>query len=105
MSGIYRIDIPELIDEKMSQWEITPEMLQMVDDRLRNDLKTDPSKHLRRVIAPWGERLNLFTFKLSDPFWEHVSYTFMFHLTYSEDETSLVIVECGYLRTDLKPGS
>ena len=87
----------------MSEWEIPADVRQQMESKLANELPADPSQHLVACNAPWGERLNLYTFSILDAGPPNRKYTFMFHVVYSEDEKYLDIVECGFIAIGAKP--
>jgi hypothetical protein len=98
----YQIRIPDSIDSKMSAWDLPADIRRLMEERLRDDLATDPLNKLVRCTAPWDERLNLFAFTLpgSEP---HIKHMFMFHFVYGEAEQSLDMVECGYIFLNQRP--
>ena len=96
MGEPFRIQVPERIDAKVSDWNLPATFIERMWQRLKNDLGENPGGKLRTVNTPWGQRLNLYTFTLQDSGEPPITYTFMFHFKYSEDETSLIVVECGY---------
>jgi hypothetical protein len=95
----YSIEIPHSIDESIKEWEIPQSVRDGMYEKLKTDLAQSPADHLRQVNAPWNERLNMFCFTLPDPDDARSTYTFTFHLTYSEDERSLRVVDFGYQKT------
>jgi hypothetical protein len=101
----YRIRIPDAIDAKMSAWGLPTVILHLMEDKLRDDLAIDPINKSHRVIAPWEEVLNLFTFTIPDASEPNVVHQFMFHFFYGQDEQSLVVADCGYSRIEKLPPS
>ena len=97
MSQLFRIHVPARIDKKAAAWGLSAAFLGRVWKKVKTDLADDPASKLKAVIAPWGERLNMYTFNLSDPRKAAVTHTFMFHFKYTPDETGLIVVECGHL--------
>ena len=67
VSDNYRIRVPESIDAKMSAWDLPADIRRSMEDRLRSVLTINSSAHLKKCIAPWGERLNLYSFTLPSP--------------------------------------
>ena len=102
MSDRYQIRIPATIDAKMSAWDVPNAVLQSALDHVRDELAADPVQHLRPAVAPWGERLNLYTTAVIHPDHAQSRYLFMFHVQYGADESSLNVVDCGYLKTDVQ---
>jgi hypothetical protein len=98
----FQIHIPEIIDAKISAWNLPADIQRLMEDKLRNDLAADPPNKLVPCVAPWGERLNLYSFIIPES--ESLQHWFMFHFLYGENEKSLEIVECGYIRRTLPGG-
>lgn len=103
MGDPYQISIPEPIAARMSAWGLPADIVHLVEEKLRNDLAADPAAHLRPCIAPWEERLNLFSFSLPDPADANRKYLFMFHVVYGDDEKTLIVVECGFQIHNARP--
>ena len=99
----YRVRIPDVIDTKMSAWTLPVEIWHLMEDKLRDELAADPVNMSQRVIAPWEEVLNLFTFSINDRSNPNVTHQFMFHFFYGYDEESLIIADCGYSRIEKLP--
>ena len=103
MPDRYQVRIPAAVDAKMAAWEVPPDVLRSALDKVRDELAADPAKHLWPCIASWGERLNLYSPSVWSSDQPHVNYLFMFHVVYGDDEASLNIVDCGYLKADARP--
>jgi hypothetical protein len=91
----FQIVVPETIDAKISAWNLPAAIHRSMEDRLRNDLANDPQNVLIPCVAPWEERLNLYSFIIRES--ESVQHWFMFHFVYGQDEASLEMVERGYI--------
>lgn len=103
MSAAYHIFVPKLINDRMAEWNLPSDLMKLVEQQLHEELAADPYKHLRSVNAAWGDRLNLFSFTRPDPADARRSYLFMFQFVFSEDETSLIMVDCGLQIHEAKP--
>jgi hypothetical protein len=96
----YRIVFAPSAESKLAGWDISAEIRQWVEGQLRDVLAADPATHLRPGVAPWGERLNLFSPRLPASGEPPVDYIFMFHVLYGDDEATLNVVDCGYLKVN-----
>jgi hypothetical protein len=96
VSEPYRIRIPAAIDQQMAGWPISDELRAAALQHLRDTVGPNPATQLRPVIMPWGERLNLFSFRLPDTATLGAFHVFMFHMIYTDDETALIVMQCGY---------
>ena len=96
MSEPYRIRIPASIDQQMAVWPISNDIRTAALQHLRETVAADPVSYLRPVVMPWGERLNLFSFRMPDAMMPGAFHVFMFHFVYSDDETALIMMQCGY---------
>jgi len=82
----------------MAGWDIPPAVRSMMESRLRDDLASEPAKHIKRALAPWGERLNIFSPIVVSLHPPQDTYIFTFHLVYGEDEESLIVMQSGYAK-------
>jgi hypothetical protein len=96
MADRYRIVVIPAADAKMATWDIPADVRRWADDQLRDVLAVEPASHLRPGIAPWGERLNIFSPRLAAHGDPPADYVFMFHVVYAEDENTLTVLDCGY---------
>jgi hypothetical protein len=64
--------------------------------RLQNELAQDPQRYRRRTRQPFDGME--YRFSLIDPNNRLVEHICVFHVKYGQDEQTLWVVHCGYLR-------
>lgn len=94
----YRVIVPVNIDRKILSWGLSDSVLVDVHVMIREVLPSSPTTFLKRRRQPF-DGMN-FEFSLIDPQERTRRHTFVFLVTYGQDEETLHIAQCGYARTD-----
>ena len=94
----YRVIVPSNVNRKILGWGLSDSVLVDVHVMIREVLPSSPTTFLRRRRHPF-DGMN-FEFSLIDPQERTRKHTFDFLVSYGQDEQSLHVVQCGYVRTD-----
>ncbi len=97
------VEVPAAVERQMADWGLPNALLLEVYRRLDQDLPRDAAtKGLRRVYGPVDDYIWSFAFQ--DPADPHCQHFFLFTIRYRQDETGLVVTNCGYTRNPALPG-
>ncbi len=92
----YKVRIARHVERRINTWGLPDELLVEVHLRLRDRLPQDPTGLLHRTRKPFdGMEYRFALMDLTNRFCEHLCF---FHVVYGQNEETLEIVNCGYLR-------
>src|ERR1700724_2671156 len=94
----YRVKIEPYVPKRIRSWGLSDSILVDVYLWLNDRLPLDPLHSLRRVENPFEGMV--FEFSLIDPDNRWREHFFTFHVLYGQDEQTLLIDQCGYVRRD-----
>ncbi len=95
----YHVRHRERIRELLREWRLPDEVLVDVYLALADDrLGVDPPRTLLRMREPFDGMV--YSFTVQEPQRAVCYHTFLFHVLYGADETTLWVIDGSYIRTD-----
>lgn len=91
----FSVEIGRHVSRRINAWGLSDSVLVEVYLRLQS-LSDDAAGKLQRVRTPFDGMV--FGFSLVDPENRLLEHAFVFHVEYSQDETSIRVITGAYLR-------
>ena len=95
----YRVNVRNSIHRRILKWGLSDTMLVEVFLRLRENLPANLPELLTRTVKPFDGMT--YHFSLVDPENRLCRHSFWFHLLFSQDEESLLVVNAAHRRFTL----